>query len=220
MFIKEDNTYQEIRERSVDQWLEEMNSHTDIAVRGGVKATTDHILDLKKQITRLEDKNALKDRYLKQMHRKVDNHTNKEKPVNIAKIMIPKVSLAVVHSKDTVRQGLEIMRFHGYTAIPVLDENEVYLGSITEGDFLRHILSTGTADVRDHEQFRIEEIFRPNFCEARHIFTPESELIEAALQQNFVPIVDDRNCLCGIVTRKALISFLAENNSTKTKTEQ
>lgn len=147
----------------------------------------------------------------------MDNHTKEEQPVNIAKIMIPKVSLAVVHAKDTVRQGLEMMRFHGYTAVPVLDENEVYLGSITEGDFLRHVLTTGTADVKDHEQFRIEEIFRPNFCEARHIFTPASELIEAALQQNFVPIVDDRNCLCGIVTRKALISFLAENCEEKKK---
>lgn len=137
-------------------------------------------------------------------------HTNEEKPVNIAKIMIPKVALAVVHSKDTVRQGIEMMRFHGYTAIPVLDENEVYLGSITEGDFLRHILQTGMANVREHEQFKIEDIFRPNFCEARHIFAPASELIEAALEQNFIPIVDDRNCLCGIVTRKALIAFLAE----------
>lgn len=144
-------------------------------------------------------------------------YTNEERPVNIAKIMIPKVSLAVVHSKDTVRQGLEIMRFHGYTAIPVLDENEVYLGIVTEGDFLHHILQTGMANIRDHEQFRIQNIFRPDFCEAKHIFTPASELIEAALQQNFVPIVDDRNCLCGIVTRKALISFLAQGYKTSNK---
>ena len=66
---------------------------------------------------------------------------NEEVQVNIARIMIPKVSVAAVHADDTVRQGLEIMKYHRYTSIPVLDAQDVYLGSVTEGDFLRHILA-------------------------------------------------------------------------------
>ena len=61
---------------------------------------------------------------------------NEEVQVNIARIMIPKVSVAAVHADDTVRQGLEIMKYHRYTSIPVLDAQDVYLGSVTEGDFL------------------------------------------------------------------------------------
>lgn len=67
MFFKEDNTYNEIREKSIRQWLDEMSRHEDIAVRGGVKVTTDYIDYLKKQIAVLEEKNELKDKYLKQM---------------------------------------------------------------------------------------------------------------------------------------------------------
>lgn len=67
MFIKEDNTYNELREKSIDQWLEEINGHSEIAVRGGVKVTRDYIEDLKKEIKRLENKNNLKDKYLKKM---------------------------------------------------------------------------------------------------------------------------------------------------------
>jgi len=67
MFIKEDNTYNELREKSIEQWLNQMNGHNEIAVRGGVKVTRDYIEDLKKEIKRLEDKNALKDKYLKKM---------------------------------------------------------------------------------------------------------------------------------------------------------
>lgn len=67
MLIKEDNTYNEIREKSIRQWLEEMSQHEDVAVRGGVKVTTDYLDDLKRQIARLEEKNALKDKYLRQM---------------------------------------------------------------------------------------------------------------------------------------------------------
>ncbi len=71
MFIQEDNTYNEIREKSIRQWLDEMSKHEDIAVRGGVKVTADYLNDLKQQIARLEEKNKLKDEYLKKMKQRM-----------------------------------------------------------------------------------------------------------------------------------------------------
>lgn len=71
MFIKEDNTFNEIREKSIRQWLSEMSNHEDVAVRGGVKVTTDYLDDLKKQIQQLEEKNKLKDEYLKKVKEKL-----------------------------------------------------------------------------------------------------------------------------------------------------
>ena len=50
MFMKEDNSYNEIREKSIQQWLDEISTHEDVAVRGGVKVTRDYMADLKKQI--------------------------------------------------------------------------------------------------------------------------------------------------------------------------
>ena len=47
MFNREDNTYNEIREKSLFQWLDEMEKHEDIAVRGGVKLTREYIQHLK-----------------------------------------------------------------------------------------------------------------------------------------------------------------------------
>lgn len=67
MFGIEDRTYNELREKSMNQWLEHMGDHDDMVVRGGVKVTQDYIAELKKQINALEDKSALKDRYLKKM---------------------------------------------------------------------------------------------------------------------------------------------------------
>ena len=64
--------------------------------------------------------------------------------MNIPKILTPKAMTAYIGADDTVRQGLEVMRHHGYTAIPVLGEHGEYIGCITEGDFLWHILATGT----------------------------------------------------------------------------
>lgn len=67
MMIKEDNTYNDIREKSIMQWLDEMSRHDDVAVRGGVKVTSDYIIYLKGEIEKLKDKNRLKDAYLKKM---------------------------------------------------------------------------------------------------------------------------------------------------------
>lgn len=67
MFGIEDKTYDELREKSMNKWLEDMDDHHEMVVRGGVKVTRDYIAGLKKQISRLEDKSDLKDKYLKKL---------------------------------------------------------------------------------------------------------------------------------------------------------
>ena len=130
--------------------------------------------------------------------------------MNIAKIMIPKANPALLMSTNSVRQGLEKMRFHGYTAIPVVDESGTYCGCVSEGDFLRHILATGSLDMKQHERYQIKDIIRQEFCPPLRIMASEAEVYNLALQQNFVPIVDDRNCFCGIVTRQGILRYMAE----------
>jgi len=72
MFGKEDRTYDELRDKSIKKWLEDMNQHKDVEVRGGVRVTTDYIAYLKRKIMMLEEKSALKDKYLKKV--KEDKH--------------------------------------------------------------------------------------------------------------------------------------------------
>lgn len=133
--------------------------------------------------------------------------------MNIAKIMIPKVCTIFLNENQTVRQGLEVLTRNGYTAIPVLDENKHYIGCINEGDFLRHILSLGTTDKRELENHRVGDLVRRDFCPALNIDAEEKDVIASILNQNFVPIVDGRNTLCGILTRRGVIAYLAEQES-------
>ncbi|MCQ2522388.1 MAG: hypothetical protein MJ105_08420 [Lachnospiraceae bacterium] len=67
MMYKEDTTFHDLRARSVEDWLSEMENHEDLAVRGGVKVTKDYIMALQKKIDMLEEKNTLKDQYLKKI---------------------------------------------------------------------------------------------------------------------------------------------------------
>ena len=130
--------------------------------------------------------------------------------MNIAKLMIPKVCTVSLHERSTIRQGLEVLSRCHYTALPVLDDEERYVGCVTEGDFLRHILRTGTTDKKAQEAYRIRDILRRDFCPALPIEAEFSLVVEASLRQNFVPVVDGRNALCGIVTRRNLIAAIAE----------
>lgn len=70
MFIKEDNTYNDIREKSLMQWLDEMEQHEDVAVRGGVKLCREYIQYLKDKNERLKEENELKNRYLKKLSKR------------------------------------------------------------------------------------------------------------------------------------------------------
>lgn len=130
--------------------------------------------------------------------------------MNIIKLMIPKVSTVFLCENDTVRQGLECFRVHGYTAVPVLNDEEQYVGSVTEGDFLRHVLAAKNTDFKYQEHYRIGSIMRKECYPALSIDANEKQVIAVALKQNYVPIVDGRGILSGIITRQSLISYLQE----------
>lgn len=130
--------------------------------------------------------------------------------MNLAKIMIPKVSTVFLKENQTVRQGWEIMSRKGYTAIPVLDEEGRYTGTVNEGDFLKFILSVGTLDKQEMEKHKVSQLVRKDFCPPLDISADAEQVIESILNQNFVPIVDGRNALCGILTRRGVIQQLAE----------
>ncbi len=129
--------------------------------------------------------------------------------MNIAKIMVPKALTVCLQSGTTLREGIEIMRAHGYTAIPVLDGEGRFLGCVNDRDFLRCIVALGSYSAQRFDRMTVGEILRRDFCPPVSITASGDEVIDAALRQNFVPVVDDRGCLCGIVTRRMIIAELS-----------
>ena len=78
--------------------------------------------------------------------------------------MIPKISTVFLYEKDTIRQGLERFMVHGYTAVPVLNDQEQYIGSVTEGDFLRHLLACQTTDLKYRRDTDLAALFAEIFA--------------------------------------------------------
>ena len=109
------------------------------------------------------------------------------------------------------------MRHHGYTAIPVISRKGQYVGTISEGDFLWNILPAGDEGScvtrRDLEHLPIRDILRKDKTPPVRITASIEDLIEGAVQNNFIPVVDDLNSFIGIVTRKDIIRYLGEQQN-------
>lgn len=122
-----------------------------------------------------------------------------------------KNDVSYIYDDNTLRQGLEKMKSHGYTAIPVITRSGDYVGTISEGDFLWHIIKYGRGSIKDQEQYCVKDIIRKDFMRPVKVSATAEELIESAMNQNFVPVVDDRNKFIGIVTRRDIIKYFIEN---------
>ncbi len=133
--------------------------------------------------------------------------------MNIISMIMPKMQVAYIYSDNTIRQGLEKFRAHGYTAIPVLTRDNQYYGTVTEGDFLRSLIDSGSNSMKDKEKMLISDIIRPEFNPCVHVNISMKELFERSINQSFIPVVDDREFFVGIVTRQKIIRyFLDEYN--------
>ncbi len=132
--------------------------------------------------------------------------------MNVAFFLIPKSHVAYLTEGSSFRQGMEKLRRYGYTAIPVVGQDGRYMGSINEGDFLWNIMSMGSVDPFDLEEARIDEIISDRTPPVK-VNTPPEDLMDRLLDQNFVPVVDDRGMFVGIITRRSVMAYLMNKES-------
>lgn len=125
--------------------------------------------------------------------------------MNVLLLLRPKVNTAYIYDDNTLRQGLEKMKRYGYSAIPVIDREGRYKGTVTEGDFLWKLTEENAVDVRAQERIAIKDILRPEYTKAININASIEEVLQLALNQNFVPVTDDIGSFIGIVTRRDIL---------------
>jgi predicted transcriptional regulator len=126
---------------------------------------------------------------------------------NIIFLITIKSSVAYIDDQSTIRQALEKMRSRGYTALPVLSKDGKYVGTVNEGDFLWHILDKKSYTIKDQEKYIVSDILRQGWNPAVSINASISEVLELVSNQNFVPVVDDREKFMGIITRKSVMNY-------------
>ena len=130
--------------------------------------------------------------------------------MNVLFFLTPKSKVAYIYDDFTLRQTLEKMEYHRYSAVPLLTREGKYVGTITEGDLLWSIKNKYSLNFKEAESTTIMEIPRRMDNLPVTADTEVEDLIIKALNQNFVPVTDDRGMFIGIVTRKDIMRYFAE----------
>jgi len=134
-------------------------------------------------------------------------HKEVVKYMNILLLLIPKNKVAFIYEDSTVRQALEKMEYHRYSAIPILTKEGGYVGTLTEGDLLWALKSQVDLNLKAAEKFVVASIPRLRDNEPVTIDAKVDDLIKKSVNQNFVPVLDGKKSFIGIVTRKDIIQY-------------
>ena len=127
-------------------------------------------------------------------------------------LLTPKTTVACLNTGMNVRQALEKMRAHGYTAIPMISNDGEYIGTVSEGDLLWHIVSNNDISIEDLKDDKLIDLPRRHDVPPVKVDADIEDLLDQIVNHNVVPVVDDRKVLMGIVTRRKVMQELFKKN--------
>lgn len=127
--------------------------------------------------------------------------------MNILFFITPKSEVAYIYDDYTMRQALEKMEYHRYSAIPIINRNGAYVGTITEGDLLWSLKNDLDLKLTAIENVCICDIKRRMDNKPVSINANIEDLISKSMNQNFVPVIDDQNIFIGIIKRRDIIEY-------------
>lgn len=130
--------------------------------------------------------------------------------MNILTFLTPKSDVEYLYDDFSLRQALEKMEIHHYQAIPIINRSGNYVGTITEGDLLWFIKNQKKFDLPSAETIPIRRINHYKDYKAVSILAPLDDIVNLAMHQNFIPVVDDQQIFIGIIRRQSVISYFKD----------
>jgi len=130
--------------------------------------------------------------------------------MNIAFFLIPKKDIVYLKENATMRQALERMEYHSYSAVPLINGEGEYVGTITEGDLLWKLKNTPGLTFQNTQDILLSEVEQHVLNLPVTIDAQMEDLISRAVAQNFIPVVDDQQIFIGIVRRREMIEYCSK----------
>jgi len=129
--------------------------------------------------------------------------------MNIAFFLLPKKEVVYLSISSTMRQAMERMDYHHYTAIPLIDAQGRYVGTLSEGDLLRQLKNMPDLSFAGTEKVLLKDVPRRLNDKPVHINAQIEDFLSLAVNQNFIPVVDDEDVFIGIIRRSVIIEYFA-----------
>ena len=129
--------------------------------------------------------------------------------MNILFFLTPKSDVAFIYSDANLREAIDLMEAHRYSALPILTKQGRYAGTLTEGDLLWYMKSHMNQSLKDMELISIMEVKRRQDNSPVNAGAKMEDLLDKAMQQNFVPVLDDNKYFIGIITRRDIMKYFS-----------
>lgn len=129
---------------------------------------------------------------------------------SIISLLTPKKITFFLLNTSTIRQALEKFDAHKFSVVPLVDEEGHYVGTLSEGDILRYIKNQTRFNLKQAENVLVKDIEHYRPYQSVKVDALISEVFALSLEQNFIPVVDDKDVYIGIIKRKEVIKYLSD----------
>ena len=132
--------------------------------------------------------------------------------MNILFYLVPKSEVMYLYDDYSLRQAMEKMEYHKYSAVPIINRAGNYVGTLTEGDILWELKDRKLSNLHEAEEIMLRHTNRKRDNEPVNVNCNIEDLVMTSMNQNFVPVIDDNGIFIGIVTRKSIIEYCYKQN--------
>jgi len=131
--------------------------------------------------------------------------------MRILSFLLPKEKVAYLTSTASMQDAIDLLEHHHYSAVPIIDSEGKYIGTLSEGDLLWKLKNTPGLSFDQLNQVQITELRKRFHFESVSIDADIDDMLTLAADQNFVPVMDDNGIFIGIVRRKDVIEYYTRN---------
>lgn len=130
--------------------------------------------------------------------------------MNILFFLKQKNDVVYLYEDDTLEKALEKIYPYRYTGVPVISKDDKYIGTITEGDVLWYLKNQNFSE--DAMKTLINAVPRHRDNVPIKANEKMANLLSRSVEENFVPVLDEKERFLGIITRKEIIEYFFEHN--------
>lgn len=131
--------------------------------------------------------------------------------MEISSFLLPKDQVAYITSSMSMLEAMDQLELHHYTAIPIIDAEGKYVGTLSEGDLLWKLKRTPGLTFETMSEVPVSHIQKHVHNESVYIRAQMEDMLTLAADQNFVPVVDEKDVFVGIIRRKDIIEYYTSN---------
>lgn len=129
--------------------------------------------------------------------------------MNILFFLTPKSEVDYIYEEATLFKAMQVFDKNNYFIVPLINKKGRYIGTITTGDVLGCIKENFDLSLKASADFPVKNVKRLREYKPVNGGTATMEdIVLTAIDQNFVPVVDDDENFIGIITRKSIMNWM------------